>query len=97
MVVGKCPEPNIYCIKPVSGNGPEQTVNECQLQDLGKTQNDGEFTSPQDDHNGVQVPSFNPKPMNIKTPPIFHPYATCSKGRPPVHSLSLPLVCEAVD
>ena len=46
MVVGKCPEPNVYQIKPVNGNGPEQTVNRCQLQDLGKTQNDGGLTSP---------------------------------------------------
>ena len=27
MVVGKCPEPNVYCIKPVNGNGSEQMVN----------------------------------------------------------------------
>ena len=27
VVVGKCPEPNVYLIKPVNGNGPEQTVN----------------------------------------------------------------------
>ena len=88
MVVGKHPEPNVYCIKPVNGNGPEQTVNQHKLQDLGETQNYGGFTSPQNDHDRVQVPSFNPKPMNIKTPPISHPYATHSKGRPPVHSLS---------
>ena len=25
--VGKCPEPNVYHIKPVNGNGPEQMVN----------------------------------------------------------------------
>ena len=87
MVVGKHPEPNLYCIMPVNGNGPEWTVNQCQLQDLGETQNDGGLTSPQNGHGGVQVPSFNPKPMNIKTPPISHPYATCLKGRPPVHSL----------
>ena len=37
---------------------------------------------------GMQVPSFNPKLINVKTPPISHPYATHSKGRPPVHSLS---------
>ena len=37
VVVGKCPEPNVYLIKPVNGNGPEQTVNQCQLQDLGKS------------------------------------------------------------
>ena len=88
MVVGKHPEPNVYCIKPVNGNGPVQTVNQCQLQDLGKTQNDGGFTSPQNNHDGIQVPSFNPKPMNILTPPSSYPYATCSRRRPPVHSLS---------
>ena len=88
VVVGKCPEPNVYCIKPVNGNGPERTVNRHQLQDLGKTQNDGGLTSPQNIHDGVQVPSFNPKTMTSKTPPISHGYATHSKGRPPVHSLS---------
>ena len=39
-------------------------------------------------YDGVQVPSFNPKLINIKSPPISHPYATCLKGRPPMHSLS---------
>ena len=41
VVIGKHPEQNVYHIKPVNCNGPEQTVNQCQLQDLGKTQNDG--------------------------------------------------------
>ena len=85
VVVGKCPEPNVYCIKPVNGNDTEQTVNQHQLQDLGKTQNDGGFTSPQNNHDGVQVPSFNPKPINTKSPPISHPYVIHLKGRPPVH------------
>ena len=88
VVVGKCPEPNIYHIRPVNGNDPEFTVNQCQLQDLGKTQNDGGFTSPQNNHDGVHVLSFNPKLISTKSPPISHPYATCSKMRPPVHSLS---------
>ena len=88
VVVGKHPEANVYHIKPVNGNGPEQTVNRCQFQDLGETQNDGGFTSPQNDHDGVHVPSFNPKPINTKSPPISHPYASYSKGRPPMHSLS---------
>ena len=56
MVVCKHPEPKVYHIKPVNGNGPEQIVNCCQLQDLGKTQNDGGLTSPQDTHDGAQVP-----------------------------------------
>ena len=85
VVLGKCPEPNVYCIKPVNGNGPEQMVNQHQLQE---TQNDGGLTSPQNDHDGVQVPFFNPKPMNSKTPQMSHQYTTHSKGRPPMHSLS---------
>ena len=52
MVAGKCPEPNVYCIQPVNGNSPEQIVNRCQLQDLGRTQNDGGLISPQDTHDG---------------------------------------------
>ena len=27
VVVGKDPEPNVYCIKPVNGSGPKQMVN----------------------------------------------------------------------
>ena len=50
VVAGKCPEPNVYCFKPVNDNGSVQTVNQCQLQDLGRTQNDGGLTSPQDNH-----------------------------------------------
>ena len=53
VVVGKHSEPSVYHIKPVNGNGPEWAVNRCQLQDLGKTQNDGGFTSPQNNHDGV--------------------------------------------
>ena len=87
-MVGKCPEPNVYHIKPVNGNGPEWMVNQSQLQYLGEIQNDGGFTSPQNNHDGVQVSSFNPKLINTKSPPISHPYATHLKGRHPVHSLS---------
>ena len=36
VVVGKYSEPNVYPIKPGSGNGPVETVNQHQLQDLGK-------------------------------------------------------------
>ena len=87
-MVGKHPEPNVYHIKPVNGNGPEQIVNQCQLNDLGRTQNAGGLTSPQDTRDWVQVPSFNPKLITIKSPPNSHGYATCLKGRPPVDSLS---------
>ena len=72
VVVGKHPEPNVYCIKPVNGNGPVQIVNWHQLQDLGRTQNDGGLTSPQDNQDGSQVPSFNPKPNTNKSPPDSH-------------------------
>ena len=40
VVVGRYPEPNLYHIKQLYGNGPVWTVNQCQLQDLGKTKND---------------------------------------------------------
>ena len=56
VVVGKHPEPNVYQIKPVNGNGPEWTVNRHQLQDLGKTQNDGGLTSPQNIMMGCKFP-----------------------------------------
>ena len=73
VVVGKCPEPNVYHTKPVNGNGPEWTVNQHQPLDLGKNQNGGGLTSPQDNHNGAQIPSFNPKPMTTKHPQ-FSPF-----------------------
>ena len=79
-VVGKHPEPNVYHIKPVNGNGPEWMVNWCQLQDLRKTQNDGGLTSPQDNHDGAQVPSFNPKLMNIKHPQFLTLMPLAQKG-----------------
>ena len=88
MVVGKHPEPNVYCVKPVNGNDPLQTVNQCQLQDPGRTQNDGELTSPQDNQDRSQVPSLNPKLNAIKSPSDSNGYTTHSKGRPPMHSLS---------
>ena len=88
VVVGKHPKPDVYCIKPVNGSGPVQTVNQCQLQDLQRTQNDGGLTSPQDNQDGTQVPSFNAKPNTNKSPLDSHGYATPLKGRPPVHSLS---------
>ena len=88
VVVGKCLELNVYCIKSVNGNSPVQTVNQCQLQDLWRTQNDGGLISPQDNHDGSQVPSFNQKPNFTKSPPDTHQYATHFKGRPPALSLS---------
>ena len=88
VVVGKHPEPNVSHIKPVNSSGPEQIVNRCQPRDIGKTQNDGGLTSLQANQDGAQVPTFNPKLIINRSPTISHGYATCSKGRPPVHSLS---------
>ena len=87
-MVGKHPEPHVYCIKPVNGNGPVQTVNQCQLQYLWRTQNDGALNSPKDNLDGPQVPSFNPKLNTNQSPPDSHQYATYMKGRPTMHSLS---------
>ena len=86
VVIGKHPEPNVYCIKPVNGNGPVQTVNWHQCPRSWWTQNGGGLTSPQDNHDGSQVSSFNPKLSTNKSSPDSHGYATCSKGRPPIHS-----------
>ena len=58
-MVGKCPEPNVYCIKWVNGNGPVWTVNQHQLQDLGRTQKDGGLTSPQDNQDGFPLLTQN--------------------------------------
>ena len=39
-------EPNVYDIKPVNGKGPVHTVNQCQLQDLKRTQEDKDYNDP---------------------------------------------------
>ena len=88
VVVGRCPELNLYHIKPGNGNGPAQTVNQHQLQVLGKTWNDRGFTSLQYNHKGSQVPSFNPTTNLTKSSPNMYHYATHSKGRTPMFSLS---------
>ena len=87
-MVGRHPEPNIYHIKPVSGNGPVWIPNQHQLQDLGKTKNDRGLTSSQYNHDGSQIPSFNPSKKLIKSPPNTHHYAIPLKGRSPMPSLS---------
>ena len=80
VVVGKHPEPNIYHIKQVSGNGPVWTANQCQLQDLGKTQDIGEPTTPQSPQDGLQVPSFNPKVILTKSTQILIIMPLTQKG-----------------
>ena len=80
VVVCKHPEPNFYHIKPVNGNGPEWTVNQHQLRDLGKAQNDGGLNSPKDNHDGAEVPSFNPKLINMKTPQFLTLMSLTQKG-----------------
>ena len=70
------------------GNDPVQTVNQCQLQDPAKTQNDEGLANPQYSHDGSLVSSFNPKTRLAKSHPNSHDYVTCSKGRPTMLSLS---------
>ena len=82
-------EPNVYNIKPVNGKGPVHTVNQCQLQDLERTQEDKDYKDPYSSHQGLQVPSYNPYLSRDKSPlKTNHPYATHSKGEPPTLSLS---------
>ena len=87
VVVGRCPELKVSCITPVNSNGPVQTINQCQIQDLWKTQNDGGLTSPQYNHDGSQV-RFLIQNWIWPNPPYTHQYATHSKGRTPMLSLS---------
>ena len=54
-----------------------------------KNTNNGGLASPQDIHEGAQVPSFDQKPITIKSPPNSHDYTTCLKERPPVNFLSI--------
>ena len=82
-------EPNVYDIKPVNGKGPVHTVNQHQLQDLERTQEDKDYKDPHSSYQGLQVPSYNPDLSRDKSPlKTSHPYATHSKGEPPTLSLS---------
>ena len=82
-------EPNVYDIKPVNGKGPVNTVNQCQLQDLERTQEDKDSKDSYASHQGLQVSSYNPDLSKDKSPlKTSHPYATHSKGEPPTLSQS---------
>ena len=82
-------EPNVYDIKPVDGKGSVCTVNRHQLQDLERIQEDKDYKDPYSSLQGLQVPSYNPDSSRHKSPlKTSHPYATHSKGEPPMLSLS---------
>ena len=82
-------EPNVYDIKPVNGKGPVHTVNQCQLQDLERTQEDKDYKDPHSSYQELQVPSYDPDLSRDKSSlKTSHPYATQSKGEPPTLSLS---------
>ena len=81
-------EPSVYVIKPVSGKGPVCTVNWCQLQDLKRTLEDKGSRDPYTCHQALQVPSYNLKVSQSKSPLRSHPYATHSKGELPILCLS---------
>ena len=73
-------EPNVYDIKPVDGKGSVHTVNQCQLQDLERTQEDKDYKDPYSSHQGLQVPSYNPDLSRDKSSlKTSHPYATSLK------------------
>ena len=82
-------EPNVYDIKPVNGKGPVHTVNQYQLQDPERTQEDKDSKDPYTTHQGLLVPSYNPDMGKDKSPlKASHPYGTCWKEEPPTLSLS---------
>ena len=81
-------EPNVYDIKPVHGKGLVHTANQCQLQDFKRTQEHKSHSDPYVSHYGLQVPSYNPKVSQSKSPLTSHPYATHSKGELLILSLS---------
>ena len=74
-------EPNVHDIKPVNGKGPVHTVNQCQLQDLERTQEDKDSNNPYSSHQGLQVPSYNPDLSRDKSPlkPVI-PMLLAQKG-----------------
>ena len=89
VMVHRHAEPNVYDIKPVNGNGPVHTVNQCQLQDLERTQENKDSEDPYASHQGLQVPSYNPNSSKENSPlKVSHPYAIHLKGEHPTLSLS---------
>ena len=79
---------NVYDIKPTNDKSPVHTVNQCKLQYLERTQEDKWSKDPYASHQGLQVPSYNPKVSQNKSPlKSSNPYATISKGEPPTLSL----------
>ena len=89
VMVHRNTESNVYDIKPVDGKGRVHTVNQHQLQDLERTQEDGDYKDPYPSVQGLKVPSYNPDLSKDKSPlKTSHPYATRSKGEPPTLSLS---------
>ena len=89
VVVHRHVEPNVYNIKPVNGKCQMHTVNQHQLQDLERTQEDKDSKDPYASHQGLQIPSYNPDLSKDKLPlKTSHPYATHSKREPPTLSLS---------
>ena len=53
VMVHRHAEPNVYDIKPVNGKVPVHTVNQCQLQDLNRTQEDKDSKDPYASHQGL--------------------------------------------
>ena len=59
VVVGKHPEPNMHLLSHSMAVGLCGQSLDANSKILGKTKNDGGLTSPQENHDGSQVPSFN--------------------------------------
>ena len=64
------------------------TVNQWELQNIGKTQNDEGSIVLATSKNGCKVPSYNPNTRLSNSPLNGHKYSTGSKGRPLMLSLS---------
>ena len=78
VVVEQLCKSNMYCIRPVSGDGPEWVVNYRQLHDLQKANNESDKTG-EEEMGGI--PCFNLR-TQLKETPYHHKYASQARGWP---------------
>ena len=71
-------DPNVYTIKPDSHKGVVQKVNWHELFNLKRSLGNPNSTVSVPN---INVPKYPPKKKLTQTPPISHPYGTCSKTK----------------
>ena len=82
-------DPNVYTMKPASGKGMVQMVNQHQLFNLKRSLGDPDPTVSVPN---INVPKYQLKKKLTQTPPISHPFGTHSKTKAASTSTSTSMV-----